>query len=714
MARCAWALTASVIHCLATAQGQPIAPQGQSQPTMQGQPLPNVEVTGSQAETMDDGAMKTIVVGRREIARFGAVSLADVLRKLPGVSIMQGANGAEVRLRGLGAGYTQILIDGVATSPSFTLDSVSPETVERIEIMRGVSVEYGSQSIAGSINVVLKQAIRSDEKEFKGGLSHSNSQPSYHVSTQVSKRFDYVSWSMAATADKLRSRQYSEIKDFGSESPSTTLVREGSRDRSDETTRLSFTSKIVLQATDADRLSLEAFFFRNQIAGSTFERNITLIGAPLPYENSDFSLDYLVKQQRLSVSWDRDLTNGGRFTARMTNLLDQRDVTSRLLGRDPTLVELLDRRVLSGASDKATTLQVKYGLPVAKEHELAAGLEGSRFERNEDRLQNDLLAQANPPLNLNEIYASSVTKFAAYAQDQWALSSSLDVYFGVRLEGFKTDSTGNVLSGVSNSANVVSPALQVKWKQTDEGKDLLRFALGRTYKAPTPAELMPRRYIAKNNGPITPDFQGNPMLQPELAWSADITYERKEENGTLVGTVYAKRISGVMREEVINQQGTWITRPINGGDATLYGFELEGQISIKGSLGKALLRASLARNWSQLDQLSGPDNNLALQVPLTATLSADFEAAHSSWSGGVNVGYVGGAQHRLTVNQSHGLDLYLLNKLTSKQSIRFSVQNLFSLHEQTTYRYFDQTLLIQQSVSREINPIFRVDLELKF
>ena len=54
-----------------------------------------------------------IVIGREELDKQGDGTLGEVLKRLPGVTI-QGApgRGGAIRMRGLGGGYTQILLDG--------------------------------------------------------------------------------------------------------------------------------------------------------------------------------------------------------------------------------------------------------------------------------------------------------------------------------------------------------------------------------------------------------------------------------------------------------------------------------------------------------------------------------------------------------------------------------------------------------------------------
>ena len=130
-----------------------------------------VEVQGAKAydERRQDTATK-IVVTQEEIVRFGDTTVGDVLKRLPGVTIggVQG-RGGEIRMRGLGAGYTQILLNGEPSPPGFSLDSISPDLIERIEVIRAATAELSTQAVAGAINIVLKRAIQTAQREIKAG-----------------------------------------------------------------------------------------------------------------------------------------------------------------------------------------------------------------------------------------------------------------------------------------------------------------------------------------------------------------------------------------------------------------------------------------------------------------------------------------------------------------------------------------------------------------
>lgn len=135
-----------------------------------------VEVTGSADQynpRRDDTAAK-IVVTQEELARYGDTTLSDVLKRQPGITVSggnAGRGGGEIRMRGLGAGYTQILLNGEPAPPGFTLDSLPPSQVERIEIVRAATAEFSTQAIAGTINIVLKNKgdRRPAQPEADGG-----------------------------------------------------------------------------------------------------------------------------------------------------------------------------------------------------------------------------------------------------------------------------------------------------------------------------------------------------------------------------------------------------------------------------------------------------------------------------------------------------------------------------------------------------------------
>ncbi len=116
-----------------------------------------------------------IVIGRDEIDKFGDATVGEVLRRLPGVTT-PGApgRGGPPRMRGLGGGFTQLLIDGQRVPPGFSLESLTPEQIERIEILRAPTAETGARAIAGTINIITREGFRRRLNDLRLGTGVEN------------------------------------------------------------------------------------------------------------------------------------------------------------------------------------------------------------------------------------------------------------------------------------------------------------------------------------------------------------------------------------------------------------------------------------------------------------------------------------------------------------------------------------------------------------
>ncbi|MDN4628268.1 TonB-dependent vitamin B12 receptor BtuB [Erwinia sp. BC051422] len=105
----------------------------------------------------------TTVVTREEIDRWQSKSVADVMRRLPGVDIARnGGLGQQTSLfiRGTNSSHVLVLIDGIrlnqaGISGSSDLSQIPISLVQRIEYVRGArSAVYGSDAIGGVVNII--------------------------------------------------------------------------------------------------------------------------------------------------------------------------------------------------------------------------------------------------------------------------------------------------------------------------------------------------------------------------------------------------------------------------------------------------------------------------------------------------------------------------------------------------------------------------------
>ena len=160
----------------------------------QAQRVEKIEVTGSNIKRVDqEGPSPVTVIRREDIQRSAGQNLVDVLNTLPVANLgsssetRQSGNSfapgtSQISLRGLGAQTTLVLLNGrrVANygfaqnvNEAFVdLNSIPVSAIERIEILKeGASAIYGSDAIAGVVNIILRKDFTG--VEISGGLGTS-------------------------------------------------------------------------------------------------------------------------------------------------------------------------------------------------------------------------------------------------------------------------------------------------------------------------------------------------------------------------------------------------------------------------------------------------------------------------------------------------------------------------------------------------------------
>ncbi len=187
-------LAAFIVTPLAFAQAQTPATQK----------VEKIEVTGSNIKRVDtETVAPVLIITREEIQASGRNTIAEVLS---GLSISQGntfneaggvnsfAPGASgISLRGLGAKNTLVLINGRRMAAygfaqnirdTFVdVNAIPASAVDRVEILKaGASHIYGSDAIAGVINVILRKDFQGLEVSVGGGTSTEGGANEYRAS----------------------------------------------------------------------------------------------------------------------------------------------------------------------------------------------------------------------------------------------------------------------------------------------------------------------------------------------------------------------------------------------------------------------------------------------------------------------------------------------------------------------------------------------------
>ncbi len=147
----------------------------------------------------------TTVMGEAELARIAAPTVADALNEMPALraSLTPTSNtsgsvtigGNYLDLRGLGNLRTLTLIDGKRYVPSTTTGSVNINVIPQALVSAadvvtgGASAAYGSDAVAGVVNLRLDTRLEGFKATLQGGITDHNDHRNFLISTGYGARF---------------------------------------------------------------------------------------------------------------------------------------------------------------------------------------------------------------------------------------------------------------------------------------------------------------------------------------------------------------------------------------------------------------------------------------------------------------------------------------------------------------------------------------------
>lgn len=710
---------------LPTTQGEQAAPPQEARQAAVTGAKPGisvVQVNGSLSDTQlsRDETAARIIVSRDDLLRYGDTNVAEALKRVPGVTV---GSGGDLRLRGLGSGYTQILLDSGPVPPGFLISSISPENIERVEIMHSATAEFSTQAIAGTINIILRKSTPAARTTIKLGGQRERTAWGGVGSFSFSDKADKRSHTINGSFVDARSDQATAVY-YGERGLLDRVVSEWYNPKriTGRARGFNLSPRVNWMLGQDNALSSQSFvgWSRTNLVGVEDTKLIsgrlplfTGVGATADTENSSL---------RSELIWNRKLESGSRIEARFGAsylFIDNEAEMNQYLGPSVALQRVEYRRT----RDAGLTTRGKYSRPYASAHSIALGWDGGATIRRDGVVQKDKFLQQLPrtPIDVDEDLTARIYRLAAFVQDEWEVSPRLSAYFGFRWEGIETRVAGYAQPPASNRAVVFSPLVQTLWKLPDRKNEQLRLALTRTFRAPSLSRLTPYRDYSANNSASDPDNQGNPQLKPELATGIDATFESYfSKNGMLSVRVYARRLQHVINPRVTQVGGIWLSRPENIGDADTHGVEFESKLPLQElypQAPKIELAASLARNWSSLSEVPGPNNRLSSQTPSSATFRADY-VANATWTAGASFAFQGAGPVRLSEYQyafrsaTRSLDVYWLWRLRSSTQLRMSVSNALGQDSVSQSRYLTPNYTTDSKTTSQTSPLVRVMLEM--
>lgn len=557
--------------------------------------------------------------------RFEPLTAGDALKRVPSVTFLSDVIESDgARLRGLEAGYTQILINGEKVpgsnaDRSFFLDRIPAELIKQVEIIRSSSARRTGDAVAGSLNIVLRDGfqldggyvrmgvLRFDDGEVKpslglvyGGalgpgrlLIGGNIQGRYNPKIKKSLRYGDSSENNPdfATDDFENREDQTDTRD------GTDYAFNATYDIDGETTDFELSGYYVRTDRTEDERSFE---YDDPTAITGPVRTVPVAGNLLT-DNANLNT---IRQESYSLAakleqeWSAGKT---KLKVGYSRFADDQNETEFEVDFDRAVPRFTGDLTLTDIVDKELSVGLEHEFKLGEDMSLAIGGFAQNKDRDTDistiRDRYNLAASArnydqfnrNPgefvrtfgtpvftPGSLNSIEEDRRDIFA----ELQGKSGSLSWVAGVRYE--TTDFTVNDLTIVpaaavqENDYSFLLPSASIKIEVGGGGR--ITASAARTNRRPRLDFLSPALLEAELGDN---DLQGNPQLRPETAWGGDLGYEHRLGRTGVIGVnLFYRKVKDLIElantgVEGSEGPGTFVLQPQNTGDGEVYGIEFD-------------------------------------------------------------------------------------------------------------------------------------------
>ena len=659
-------------------------------PTTPVQDMGRVEIKSNRdndTEVRRQSTAAKIVIGREELDKQGDSTLGEVLKRLPGVTI-QGApgRGGGIRMRGLGGGYTQILMDGQRVPPGFSIESITPDMVEKVEILRAPTAETGARAIAGTINIVLREGVRTNPDDLKVGSSFEHGHRSDSVNWTHNIKSEGLNGTMTLSAmNAWRPEDSDALTVTDATGLSTTRLSRNTLNLGHRE-GMNANARLMWRGEEGRTLILMPFVVYSEYSSlGQIEETKTINGGSPVSDSANTTNNSRFVLTRLNGQWNQRFSADSRFEFKFT--LGQSEYNyrfSQVAAGNTGLFNSLQES--QSFKDLSQSWNGKLTQVLGNGHQLVSGMELEGVRRTE-------VANAEVADDVGNMRART-QRWAAYTQDEWSINPKWSAHAGIRYESILTEGR-NEEGQKNNKSSVLTPLLHAVWKPIPESRDQVRMSLTRSYKTPTLFDLVGKTALSRDtNSPTRTDRISNPGLKPELAVGIDLAFERYlAGGGVLSANVFRRNISDLIRYVTTERYDTlwapgqrrFVSSPTNVGDAITQGLELEAKFALNQVWSEALpmdVRSNISFFNSKVLDVPGPDNRLDQQPKMTANLGADYRirAIPLTLGGNININPDYDTRRSLQQWRYQGAkrvaDVYGVWKFNPATSLRLTISNL--------------------------------------
>ena len=567
-----------------------------------------------------EDAEPVLVYDEEYFRRFEPLTAGDALKRVPSVTFLSDVIESDgARLRGLDPGYTQILLNGekvpgTNADRSFFLDRIPAELIKQVEIVRSSSARRTGDAVAGTLNIVLRDAYTMDGGYVRAGgllfddgkvkpsgglyyggqvgpgrlLAGINVQGRYNPKKKHSLRYSDSPENNPnfATADFDNREDQIDTRDGTDYAGNLAYAIEGA------TTKFEISGNFVRTdrtETERSREYAHPTAVTGPIRG-TPPGALTVDNANVnEIEQESWSIAAKLSQQwslgetKLRVGFARFDDHQSEYEREVEFDRAVPRFTGDLIGRD--------------VRDDEFSVGLDHEFAIGEDMAFVIG----GFMQNKDR--DTLIAEGRDRYNLtaaahtyNQFSSSPNAFFRAdpvlapiaggdnsikeRRRDLFALvegkNGGLQWEAGVRWENTRVDIEDFVDEVASRTRyDFLLPSASIKF---DTGAGRITASAARTMRRPRFDYISPALLEAELGDN---DLLGNPALRPETAWGGDLGYEhRLGQTGVIGVNLFYRKVKDLVElantgQEGSEGDGTFIYQPRNSGDGEVWGVEFD-------------------------------------------------------------------------------------------------------------------------------------------
>ena len=423
--------------------------------------LNSVVVSANRYETdRKEAPVEVGVIGSKLLNATQSYNLADGLNFQPGIRVetnCQNCGFTQVRLNGLEGPYTQILVNSRPLFSSligvYGLEMIPTYMIEKVEVVKsGGSALYGSNAIAGTVNIITKEPVLNTWEVRSNYASIGGDANDWNNSINGSYVSNDLNFGISGFATQRNRNAFDANGDGFTEMVSL-----------DATT---FGIKTFYKFSPKTKLSLDFNYideFRR--GGNALDLRPELTDITEQLEHEIFMA---------SVNLDQYIGNSDKVSVYGSIQDTRRDSYYGGLGGGRTLADSLLARNAYGVTDDISIVTgAQWTNTAAVDHVFTSGIEW-QHNRTEDAIP-----------GYNRLIDQEVSNLGLYTQWEWEVNNKLKLLSGLRYDQSQVDGIyqlGQFERNIDNDFGVVSPRFTMLYKLNDNLQ--FRGGYARGFRAP--------------------------------------------------------------------------------------------------------------------------------------------------------------------------------------------------------------------------------------